>query len=117
MIECGNHLKTSMSYLARARRMRYLLGTLVTLMISDGLISQFLVKHALGREGNPLLETLVGEKSFLAIKVLGAILCAFILWDIYRRWPKLALVASLCFVVFYAGIVFWNLVVFFISQA
>jgi len=95
--------------------MKYLLGTLMALVISDGLISQFLVRSGLGREGNPLLETLVGEKNFLAIKALGAIICVLILWDIYRKWPKLALTATCCFVVVYTGIVFWNLAIFFTS--
>ena len=97
-------------------RMRCLLGALIALVISDGLISYFLVRHGLAREGNPFLQTLVGEQSFLIIKVVGALLCAFILWDIYKRRSKMALISSLCFVGFYAGIVSWNLFVFFITQ-
>ena len=104
------------SYFAGVRRMRYLLGALITLVVSDGVISHFLVRHGLGREGNPFLETLVGEWSFLIIKVLGALLCALILWDIYKRRPKLAVTTTLCFVVLYAGIVLWNLSVFFTTQ-
>ena len=95
--------------------MRYLLGTLIALVVSDGLISHFLVKRGLGREGNPLLETLVGEGNFLVIKVLGVLLCALILWDIYKHFPKLALISTSCFVVFYAAVVSWNLGVFLIA--
>ncbi len=96
--------------------MRYPLAALIALVVSDGLITQFLVRQEIGRERNPLLQGVVGEASFLVIKVLGALLCALILWDIYRRWPKLALISSWCFVVVYAGIVLWNLSVFFVSQ-
>ena len=98
-----------MSYSVEIRQIKYLLGTLVALVISDGLITQFLVVEGLGYESNPFLVTLVGEWNFLAIKLLGAFLCAFILWDIYRKWPKLGLIASLFFTILYTGIVFWNL--------
>lgn len=97
--------------------MGYPLSALIVLVVSDGLISDFLVRGRLGQEGNPLLRMWVGEEAFLVIKVLGALLCAFLLWDIYKQWPKLALISAWCFVVLYAGIVFWNLYVFVITQA
>lgn len=95
--------------------MSYLLGALIALVVSDGLLSNFLVRAGLGREGNPFLETLVGEGIFIVIKVFGVLLCALILWDIYKRRSKLAVITTLCFVVLYAGIVLWNLYVFFIT--
>lgn len=97
--------------------MKLILGTLIALVVSDGLISNFLIRRGLAWEGNPLLETLVGGRLFLVIKVLGVLFCTVILWDIYKKWPRLALITSLCFVGLYAGIVFWNLCVFFIAQA
>ena len=109
-------MKTLKNYFAGGHRMKYLLAILIGLIVSDGLISHFLVSYSLGHEGNPFLQTLVGEGSFLVIKVLGALLCAFILWDIYKRWPKLALITSLCFVVLYTGILVWNFWVLFITQ-
>ncbi|GAI87899.1 unnamed protein product, partial [marine sediment metagenome] len=54
--------------------------------------------------------------NFLAIKVVGVLLAALILWDIYKHRPKLARISSLCFVGLYAGIVGWNLSVFFTTQ-
>ena len=104
------------SYFAGIHRIKYPLGALIALIVLDGLISQFLIAHGLGREGNPFLQNLVGERSFLAIKVVGALICAFILWDIYKRRPKMALIASLCFVGLYAGIVAWNFSVFFTAR-
>ena len=101
---------------AGALRIRYLLGILVGLVTADGLISQFLIKSRLGREGNPLIEPLVGEHIFIPLKVFGAMLCAFILWDIHKRWPKLAWVATSCFVAIYSGILFWNIACFLISK-
>ncbi len=93
--------------------MRYLLIALVALVVSDGVISHFLVTGGLGREWNPFLKTLVGEEYFLVIKLLGALLSALILWDIYRKWPKLALISSSCLVAVYAALVLWNVHVFF----
>ena len=112
----GNKLKTIKSYLFGRSGIRYVLGALIVLVISDGLISRFLVRNRLGREWNPFLQRWVGEDIFLVIKVLGVLICVLILWDIYNRRPKLALITSLCLAVSYAGIVLWNLLVLFITQ-
>lgn len=109
-------MKTSESYFAGRRRMRLLLGTLAALVVSDGLISKFLVAHGFAREGNPFLQTWVDEDMFLVIKIVAAFFVALILWDIYKRHPKLSFISTLCFVTFYTVIVFWSLFVFFITQ-
>ncbi len=95
--------------------MKYLLGLLAGFVISDGLLTYLLVRHGLAREWNPLLVPIVGEVNFLILKVVGALLCVFILWDIYKRFSRLALVATSCFVVVYGIIVAWNLHLFFVS--
>ena len=89
--------------------MRILLGLLIVFEISDGLLTHFLIKNGLAREGNPFLSPIVGETSFMILKVVGVLICAFILWDIHKRFPRVALVATSCFVVFYWVIVLWNL--------
>ncbi len=108
-------MKAIKGFFTEIRGMRYLLGVLTTLVILDGLITHVLIKNGLAREANPFLATLVGGGNFLVIKVVGALLCAFILWDIYKRWPKLALISSFCFAVAYTGIVLWNVSLFFIT--
>ncbi len=95
--------------------MRYLLGLLVILVVADGLLTRFLVDGGLAREGNPLLQSFVGENGFIILKAVGALLCALILWDIYRRYPKLALISTSCFVVFYSGILVWNSSMFLLT--
>lgn len=95
--------------------MKYLLGLLVAFEISDGLLTYFLIRGGLAREGNPLLLPIVGEGNFMVLKVVGAILCVLILWDIYKRLPKLALISTSCFVMFYGAIVLWNLSLFLVS--
>ena len=85
------------------------------LVVADGLITNFLMTHGLGREWNPFLQTLVGGEPFLLLKVGGAFLSALILWDIYKKRPQMAAISSLCVVVVYTGIVYWNLFTVFIS--
>jgi hypothetical protein len=93
--------------------MKYLLGLLVGFEILDGVLSYFLIKNDLGREANLFLQPLVGDVNFLILKVVGGFICALILWDIYRRFPRLALVTTSCFTVVYAAIASWDLGVFF----
>ena len=92
--------------------MKYLLGLLTGFVISDGLLSYFLIERGLAREGNPFLVPIVGEGNFMVLKVVGAILCVIILWDIYKRFPKLALISTSCLVVICGVIVIWNLGIF-----
>lgn len=89
--------------------MKYLLGLLVIFGTSDGLLTHFLVRDGIAREGNPLLVPLVGETGFIVLKIVGMLVCAFILWDIHRRYAKLALVTTWCAVIGYGAIVLWNL--------
>jgi len=109
-------LKTSRSHFAGRRRMRLLLGTLTALVVSDGLISKFLVAHGLAYEGNPFLQVWVGEDMFLLLKIVAAFLTALILWDMYKHHPRLSFISTLCFVMLYTVLVFWSLFVCFITQ-
>lgn len=95
--------------------MKYLLGLLILFEILDGFLTHFLIRYGLAREGNPFLLPMVGEVNFLILKVVGVLLCAFILWDIHKRWPRVALTATTCFVILYAGIVLWNVSFFFLG--
>ncbi|HUV57007.1 MAG TPA: DUF5658 family protein [Dehalococcoidales bacterium] len=95
--------------------MKYLLGLLVGFEILDGVMSHFLIRGGLAREGNPFLLPLVGEINFLIIKVVGVFICALILWDIYKRFPKLAVITTSIFVTFYGGLVLWNSSLFLLA--
>ena len=102
---------------ARLRRVEYLLGALLSLVVADGLISQFLIKSGLGQEGNPFLKILVAENNFLIIKMCGAIICVLILWNIAKRLPRLIFIFSSCFVALYTALLFWNIAVFLFLRA
>ncbi|MFC1961926.1 DUF5658 family protein [Chloroflexota bacterium] len=94
------------------KNMGYILGLLVVFVVSDGLLTNYLVNSGFAREGNPLLQPLVGDVGFLVLKFVGALVCALILWDVSRRYRRLALVVTSCGVLFYATIILWNLGVF-----
>ncbi|MBN1176199.1 MAG: hypothetical protein JXA51_00820 [Dehalococcoidales bacterium] len=96
-------------------KMKYLLATLVAFVILDGLLTELLLDGGMAREGNPFLQPLVGDAGFMVLKVAGSLLCAFILWDIYKRFPRVAAIAAWIAVVGYAIIVAWNSSLFLLT--
>ena len=91
--------------------MVYLLGLLAVFIISDGLLTHALVGNGM-REGNPLLVPLVTQGNLMVLKLVGTVVCIIILWDLYRRFPKVALITTSCCVVAYGAIVLWNFSLF-----
>jgi hypothetical protein len=89
-------------------KIKYLLGLLVLLNIADAMLSQRLVEAGIGWEGNPFLQWIIGQSSFTLLKIAGVALAVILLWDIYRRHPRLATITTSCFIVFYSAILFWN---------
>jgi hypothetical protein len=79
------------------------------LVIADGVLTNVLIQHDIAREANPLLVDIAGEHGLIVLKVVGVLVCALILWDIYRRYPRLAFWTSSVFLIVYACIVAWNL--------
>ena len=100
---------------ATALEERVNIGTLVAFVILDGVITELLLAHGLARESNPFLEPIVGQTAFMVLKTVGALVAAFILWDIYRHWPKLAIIAGWVLVSAYGVIVLWNASLFLIG--
>jgi hypothetical protein len=96
-------------------KMKVLLSALIFFIVLDGLLTELLIKRGIVREGNPFLQPLVGDVGFMVLKVVGALLCAFILWDIYRRFPRVAVIATWIAVVGYGFIVAWNTSLFLIK--
>jgi len=109
-------LKVPKRFKVRSRMMRLMLYTLFGLIVADCLLTKFLVTNGHALEVNPFLQVWVGQDSFLAIKVSGAFLAALLLWVRYNTKPKLIHTTTVVFLVFYTGIVFWNLSVFLITQ-
>ncbi|MDP2917544.1 MAG: DUF5658 family protein [Dehalococcoidia bacterium] len=103
-------------HVAEQSRMRLLLGTMIALIVADGLISRFLIARGFASEGNPFLQPLIGGNMFLALKLGGSLLAALILRDIHRRLPRVSLIVTLFFVIFYTLLNFWSLFIFFFTS-
>lgn len=98
--------------IVRTREFPCILGVLFALVVADGVITQYLVMNNLGIEGNPFLTAWVDQDKFLYVKILGALFSVFILWDIHKHWSRLAISASILFVIVYTCIVYWNIGMF-----
>jgi hypothetical protein len=94
----------------------YLLIALVALIVADGIITRTLIVSNLAVESNPFLRTWVESDMLLVIKLVGATSAAFILWRVSKIRPKISLAISCLFVIFYIGVIIWNLFVFFTTQ-
>ena len=100
----------------KIRQVRYLLGVLGSLVVADGIISNFVVRNGLGAEGNPYIRSIVGQTSFVFLKLAAACIGALVLWKIFRQRPRLGLVSIIFFILLYTAILWWNLTTWFIAQ-
>lgn len=89
--------------------MKFLLTAMGFLKISDGVMTDYLVRHGSVREGNPLMSGIVTDGNFLLLKIAGALLCVLALWALSRRLPRLSKATTLGVIVFYAAVITWNL--------
>jgi len=108
--------KVSRLLRSKIHQVRYLLCLLGSLVVADGIISNFIVRSGLGREGNPFIQSIVGQTSFVFMKLTAAFIGALILWKVFRQHPRLGLVSIIFFVVLYTAILWWNLTIWFIAQ-
>lgn len=100
----------------KMRQARYLLGLLASMIVADGLISNHIVNSGFGTEGNPFIESIVGQTSFISVKVAAAMISALIMWRVFRRHHRLGLASIILFVFLYTVILWWNLSVWFIGS-
>jgi len=97
------------------KKMFYLLMALVVFVIVDGILTEFLISGGRAWEANAFLAPLIGGVGFMLLKIVGALFCALVLWDIYKRHQKLAVVAAWIAVIGYGAIVLWNSSLFLIT--
>ncbi len=97
------------------KKIIYLLLILVCLVVLDGVLTEYLIDGGNASEANPFLEELVGEPTFMILKVAGALFCALVLFDIHRRFPKTAMVTTWIAVGGYFAIVVWNTSLIFLA--
>jgi len=101
---------------AEYRRFRDLVIMLVLLVVADGLITQFLTACGLGTEMNPFVRGLLAAGRFFPVKIAGGLLAGLVLLNAYLRRPRLAQFSTLCLVLFYTAILYWNIGVVFIAS-
>ena len=89
--------------------LKYILGALILLEIADGVLTNILIKKDIAREGNPVLLNIAGGSGLIIVKIVGVLVAALILWDIRRRYPRVAFWTASAFLLVYAGIVAWNM--------
>lgn len=104
-----------MASISRQPRYIFMLLLLMGLMLADASITQFLISTGLAYEGNPLLRGFLTAGNFMWVKITGGMLSALVLWDISRRYLRIASITSLIFIVVYTVIVYWNMAAGFIT--
>jgi hypothetical protein len=60
------------------------------LSLADAFLTQYLVGVGRVQEGNPLMAGLLESNHFLWFKVIGIAICLLLLWQVYKRFPRLA---------------------------
>jgi hypothetical protein len=88
---------------------RVILGVLILAVVTDGFLTNILINKGIAREANPFLFEIAGSHGLIIIKTAGVFMAVIILWDIYRRSPRLSFWVSLTFLLVYIMIVVWNL--------
>jgi hypothetical protein len=90
----------------------YLLISLVALVVADGIITRTLIIQRVATESNPFLTAWVESDWLLVVKLIGALSASFVLWRISKIKLRTAELIAGFFVVFYLGVIIWNLSVF-----
>jgi hypothetical protein len=98
-------------------RFPYVLMLLVSLVVADGIITEYLVNSGIGREGNPLLQNILAGGNLMPVKIAGVLLSVLLLGAANKRSPKWTAVVYWSFIAFYTLILYWNLAGIFLSGA
>jgi len=92
-------------------QIRILLGALFAAVVADGIITMYLFHNGLAQEGNPFMVHWVVEDKLLSIKILGGLLAAIYLWNVFRRHPKVSIISTSILLTGYLFIIGWNLLI------
>ncbi len=94
------------------KKLIIILIVLVLLIVLDTILTVFLVNSGNAREGNTLLQPLVGDPSFIILKIASALLIAAFIW---LRFSKRAMIAAYIGIAGYSLIVLWNSSLIFLT--
>jgi hypothetical protein len=93
--------------------MLFVLLLLAQFQFWDGVMTQVFVGRGLVKEANPLMAPLVAGGGFLPLKLLGIGVLLLLLWILYKRFPRMAVVAASSVSALSAVLIVWNFIVFF----
>jgi len=96
-------------------QMRFMLYLLMGLVIADGILTNFLIVQNMGYELNPFLRDIAGSSYLLSLKAGGALVASVMLWKIYQRLPRAAVICSVGFITIYTAILYWNTFAFLLA--
>jgi hypothetical protein len=85
-----------------------LLFLVFLVQMTDASLTQSLVSAGNVIEGNPVVSGLIDAGMFLPLKIMGLLLCGFLVWFLHYRFPKVALVTTFSVLLFYCGVLVWN---------
>lgn len=88
--------------------MNYLLVFMGGLQVSDGVMTDILVKANAVNEGNMLVRPLLENGNYVIIKIIGALLCIAALKLISKRFRRAALFTGVAAAAFYLAVLGWN---------
>ena len=108
--------KVNKLLLSKMRQARYLLCLLCSLVVADAIISNFIVRSEVGIEGNPFIQSIVGQTSFVFLKLSAALYSSLILWRVFKQHRRLGLASIILFVMVFTAILWWNLGIWFVGQ-
>ena len=82
---------------------------LATLVIADGVITNYLINSGLAYESNGFISSYAGTNKLLLLKIVGVISAILILYKISLTHKRLAKYTATSFSVIYGLIVIWNI--------
>jgi len=93
-----------------SRALKFVLGLLFLLIVVDGILTNLLLERGVALEWNPFLKQVAGKGMLVALKVVGGLVCAVVIWDIHRHSPRLGTIVVCIGTGAYLAIVLWNVV-------
>jgi hypothetical protein len=87
------------------------LALMAVFCLTDAFATQFFVSRGYVREGNAFAVQLVANGQFVWLKAVGLAACLVLLWQLYKRFPRLASATAMMASLFYVGVLLWNVTV------
>ena len=92
---------------------RGMAGALVMLGVADALLTQYLLTHEYGMEGNVFVDGLLSGSSvdFWLLKIVGTILAAMMMVIVCKRHKRIGIISFGIFNLMMALVVTWNTII------